>query len=172
MTQLENKDVILRALEPEDIDLLFELENDTDLWKYSNRSQPYSKHLLKNYITNAHKHIFEIRQIKFTIIIENNLPVGFVDLFDYEPLHHRAAVGLVVQKESRERGYGTAALQLIDSYAKKHLQLHQLYAHIAVENKASVELFKGEGYVFVGKKKDWNFYDDQFHDEFIYQKII
>mgnify|MGYP003327353414 CR=1 FL=1 len=42
MTQLENKDVILRAIEPEDIDLLFELENDTDLWKYSNRSQPYS----------------------------------------------------------------------------------------------------------------------------------
>lgn len=172
MTQLENKDVILRAIEPEDIDLLFELENDTNLWKYSNRSQPYSKHLLKNYITNAHKNIFEFRQIKFTIIIDNNLPVGFVDLFDYEPLHHRAAVGLVVQKESRERGYGTAALQLIDSYAKKHLQLHQLYAHIAVENKASVELFKGEGYVFVGKKKDWNFYDDQFHDEFIYQKII
>ena len=77
MTQLENKDVILRAIEPEDIDLLFELENDTDLWKYSNRSQPYSKHLLKNYITNAHKHIFEFRQIKFTIIIDNPKPQKF-----------------------------------------------------------------------------------------------
>ena len=170
--QLQNDDVTLRALEPEDIDLLFELENDIDLWKYSNRSQPYSKHLLKNYITNAHKHILEFRQIKFTITIANNHPIGFVDLFDYEPLHRRAGIGLVVQKENRERGYGTASLQLIDSYAKKHLQLHQLYANIAVENKASITLFKSEGYVYVGKKKDWNFYDDRFHDESIYQKII
>lgn len=172
MMQLQNEDVILRALEPEDIDLLFELENDTVLWKYSNRSQPYSKHLLKNYITNAHKHILEFRQIKFTITINKNQPIGFIDLFDYEPMHRRAAVGLVVRKENRERGYGTAALQLIDFYAKKYLQIHQLYANIALENKASIELFKGQGYIFVGKKKDWNFYDDQFHDEYIYQKII
>ena len=172
MMQLQNEDVTLRAIEPEDIELLFELENDTDLWKYSNRSQPYSKHLLKNYITNAHKHILEFRQIKFTITIDNNQPIGFVDLFDYEPLHRRAAVGLVVHKENRERGYGTGALQLMDFYAKKHLQLHQLYAHIAEENKASIKLFKGQGFIFVGKKKDWNFYDDKFHDEYIYQKII
>ena len=88
MILLQNEKVSLRALEPKDVDLLFDLENDVSLWKYSNRSQPYSRDLLQKYIANAHKDIFEIRQIKFTIIIDNDIAVGFIDLFDFEPLHH------------------------------------------------------------------------------------
>ena len=172
MIQLRNEIVSLRAIEPRDIDLLFDLENDVELWKYSNRSKPYSRDLLQNYIANAHKDIFEIRQIKFTISTQEDTTVGFIDLFDFEPLHHRAGVGLVVRKQDQNTGYGGAALELIGDYARKYLQLHQLYAHIAVENKISIQLFERQGYCFVGKKKDWNFYEGQYHDESIYQKLI
>ena len=61
MIRLQNKLISLRALEPRDIELLFDLENDVELWKYSNRNQPYSKDLLQNYIANSHKEIFETR---------------------------------------------------------------------------------------------------------------
>jgi diamine N-acetyltransferase len=61
---------------------------------------------------------------------------------------------------------------LIAVYAQKHLQLHQLYANIAEENRISIQLFEGQGYTFAGKKKDWNFYEGQYHDESIYQKMI
>ena len=172
MIRLQNKLISLRALEPRDIDLLFDLENDVELWKYSNRTQPYSRDLLQNYIENSHKDIFEIRQIKFTISTIEDIAVGFIDLFDFEPLHHRAGVGLVVRKLDHRKGYGGAALDLIGNYARKHLQLHQLYAHIAVENKISIQLFEHKGYCFVGKKKDWNFYEGEYHDESIYQKLI
>lgn len=172
MIQLRNEIVSLRAIEPVDIELLFDLENDVELWKYSNRSQPYSRDLLQNYIANAHKDIFEIRQIKFTIIAQDDTAVGFIDLFDYEPLHHRAGVGLVLRQQDQNKGYGKAALQLIAVYAQKHLQLHQLYANIAEENRISIQLFEGQGYTFAGKKKDWNFYEGQYHDESIYQKMI
>ncbi|MEC7173004.1 MAG: GNAT family N-acetyltransferase [Bacteroidota bacterium] len=172
MITLQNEKVSLRAIEPKDIDLLFDLENDVTLWKYSNRSQPYSRDLLQKYITNAHKDIFEIRQIKFTICIDEDIAVGFIDLFDFEPLHHRAGVGLIVRERYKSKGYGGAALHLIYVYAQKYLQLHQLYAFIAVENKISVRLFEGQGYHVTGKKKDWNFYEGRYHDEFIYQKLI
>ena len=52
------------------------------------------------------------------------------------------------------------------------LQLHQLYAHIARENQQSIKLFESQNFFLAGKKKDWNFYDGQFHDELIYQKIV
>ena len=52
MIRLQNKLISLRALEPRDIELLFDLENDVELWKYSNRNQPYSKDLLQNYIAS------------------------------------------------------------------------------------------------------------------------
>ena len=160
------------ALEPRDIVLLFDLENDVELWKYSNRNQPYSKDLLQNYIANSHKDIFETRQIKFTISTMEDIAVGFIDLFDFEPLHHRAGVGLVIRKLDHRKGYGAAALDLISNYARNHLQLHQLYAHIAGENKISIQLFENKGYCFVGIKKDWNFYEGKYHDEIIYQKLI
>ena len=172
MIQLQNEILSLRAIEHKDIDLLFDLENDVELWKYSNRSQPYSRDLLLKYIANADRDIFEIRQIKFSIITRENTAVGFIDLFDYEPLHCRAGVGLVIRNQDRNKGYGGIALKLIGVYAKKYLQLHQLYAHIADENKISIQLFERQGYSLVGKKKDWNFYDGQYHDECIYQKLI
>ena len=172
MIRLQNKLISLRALETRDIELLFDLENDVELWKYSNRNQPYSKDLLQNYIANSHKDIFETRQIKFTISSMEDIALGFIDLFDFEPLHHRAGVGLVIRKLDHRKGYGAAALDLIGNYARKYLQLHQLYANIAVENKISIQLFENKGYCFVGIKKDWNFYEGKDHDEIIYQKLI
>ena len=113
--------VSIRAIEPSDIDFLFAIENDISLWKYSNRSSPYSRNLLLDYIANSGRDIFETKQVKFTIVGKNNSPVGFIDLFDFEPLHHRAGVGLVIATEERSKGYGAAALASIEFYAKKKI---------------------------------------------------
>ena len=172
MINYQNDLVTLRALEPEDLDFLFDTENDTELWKYSNRFHPYSKRLLNSYIANANKDIFETRQIKFAITDKQGRAIGFMDLFNFEPLHHRAAIGLVICPANRGRGYASAALELIEAYAKERLQLHQLYANIAKENLHSIQLFESQKFLLVGKKKDWNFYEGQFHDELIYQKIV
>ena len=172
MINYQNDLVTIRALEPDDLELLFDTENDTELWKYSNRFHPYSKSFLKSYIANADKDVFETRQIKFTITNKQKDPIGFIDLFDFEPLHRRAAVGLTISASRRGRGYANAALKLIQIYAKEMLQLHQLYAHIARENQHSIKLFESQNFFLAGKKKDWNFYDGQFHDELIYQKIV
>ena len=172
MINYQNDLVTLRALEPEDLDFLFDTENDTELWKYSNRFHPYSKRLLNSYIANANKDIFETRQIKLAITDKQGRAIGFMDLFNFEPLHHRAAIGLVIRPANRGRGYASAALELIEAYAKERLQLHQLYANIAKENQHSIQLFESQKFLLVGKKKDWNFYEGQFHDELIYQKIV
>jgi diamine N-acetyltransferase len=172
MINYQNDFVTLRALEPEDLDFLFDTENDTELWKYSNRFHPYSKRLLNSYIANANKDIFETRQIKLAITNKQGRAIGFMDLFNFEPLHHRAAIGLMICTANRGRGYASAALELIETYAKERLQLHQLYANIAKENQHSIQLFESQKFLLVGKKKDWNFYEGQFHDELIYQKIV
>ena len=43
--------VKLRALEPEDIDVLYSIENNKELWKYSNRNEPYSKSVSYTHLT-------------------------------------------------------------------------------------------------------------------------
>jgi len=36
------EEIHLRALEPEDIEILEKVENDTDYWNYSNQTEPFS----------------------------------------------------------------------------------------------------------------------------------
>lgn len=47
---LSNDRVRLRALEPEDLELLYRWENDPELWEVGNTLAPYSRYILKEYI--------------------------------------------------------------------------------------------------------------------------
>ena len=162
----------LRALEPEDISTLFDVENQVELWKYSNRNAPFSKNMLKKYIEIQHQDIYESKQQRFVVTDNGNIALGFIDLFDFEPFHLRAGVGLVILKEYQRQGLANKALQILENHCTSFYKMHQLYANIAVENKKSVALFEKCGFKKAGHKKDWNFYEDAFHDEYIYQKIL
>ena len=164
--------LFLRALEPKDLDLLFEIENEDEFWKYANRTEPYSKDLLNSYIKQQHQDIFEVKQKRFVLSDGSSSALGFVDLFDFEPLHRRAGVCIVIRKRKRGLGYGKKGLELLDSHCKINLNIHCLFANIATENKTSLHIFERCGYQKVGVKKEWNFYEGSFHDEFLYQKLF
>ena len=166
------EDIKLRALEPEDIDLLFSIENDTELWKYSNRNEPYSKYTLKKYIEIQNQEISESKQKRFVLSNNDKIVFGFIDLFDFETFHRRAGVGLVILSNYRNQGFGSKGLELIEHHSKLYYNLHLLYANVAYENKESNLLFKKMKYNLVGVKQKWNYYDNSFHDECLYQKIL
>ena len=93
--------VYLRALEPEDLDLVFEIENDEDLWELSTTLTPFSKFLLKQYLKNSHKDIYEAKQLRLVICkADNQEALGMIDLFDFDPKHRRAGVGIVIFDKS------------------------------------------------------------------------
>ena len=48
LTFLESENICLRAPEPEDLELLYEWENDSSLWIAGNTRAPYSKFQLRN----------------------------------------------------------------------------------------------------------------------------
>jgi len=162
----------LRALEMDDIETLFETENDSSLWKYSHRNAPFSKYVLQKYLENQHLDMYEIRQQRFVLSMINSVPVGFVDLYDFEPFHRRAGVGLIILEHYRRKGYALQALELLENYCIRFYNMHQIYANIAAENTESIQLFEKSKFECVGLKKQWNYYDGSFHDEYLYQKIV
>lgn len=162
----------LRALEPEDLDFLYVLENDTNVWEISNTLKPYSRAVLSDYLQNAHKDIYEVGQLRLCICDKMGKQLGLVDLFDFEPKHKRAGIGLIVQKlEDRNRGVGAEALTLLMDYSFAILELHQLYANILEDNLPSIHLFEKAGFKRVGVKKDWIRWSGEFKNELLYQKI-
>lgn len=173
---LEKDHIKLRALEPSDVDLLYQWENDTDIWLISNTIVPFSRYILGKYIEDSHKDIFELRQLRFMIdhIHEQDLrTIGAIDLFEFEPMHKRAGVGILIkEKNDRLKGFATTALEILISYCQEVLHLHQLYCNIATDNKISLRLFQKFDFVIVGNKREWNWDGTKWDDEYLLQKIL
>lgn len=170
---MENQLIKLRALEPEDIDLLYTWENDTLLWKVSNTLAPFSRNTLRRYIENAHDDIYDAKQLRLMIVDkETNKTVGCIDLFDFEPFHLRAGVGILVyESEDRRKGFAKEALNLLIEYCFTHLHFHQLYCNITDDNDASIKLFQNAGFVQTGCKIDWLKYCNEWKNELIFQLV-
>jgi diamine N-acetyltransferase len=165
--------ITLRALEPEDIDLLYQWENNMEIWEVSNTKTPFSKYILAKYIKDSVKDIYELKQLRLIIQNENQVPVGAVDLFDFDPYHLRAGVGILIHKtEYRNSGYAGDTLQALSDYALNILGLKQLYANIAEDNTTSIHLFEKSGFVKAGVKKFWLKTANGWKDEILFQKIL
>jgi diamine N-acetyltransferase len=162
--------ITLRALEPEDIDLLYEWENSEELWTISNTLAPFSKHTLALYIRNSDKDIYESRQLRMMIETPDGKTVGAIDLFDFDPFHSRVGIGILVHRpEDRSKGVATAALNLMIRYCFEKLGLHQVFANILTDNEVSMKLFLKAGFVVTGTKKEWVRDGGRWKDEFLLQ---
>jgi len=173
MITLIGKTVYLRALEPEDLEFIYKIENDENIWEVSNTQTPYSKFLIRQYLENAHQDIYEAKQLRLAICKVNSAEaIGLIDLFDFDPKNKRAGIGIIIQHEvHRNNGFGNEALSLLIDYSFQQLQLHQLYANIYTENKPSISLFTTFGFEKVGVKKDWNFTSNSYQDEALFQLL-
>lgn len=145
---LKGKNIYLRALEPEDLDFIYEIENNEAIWHVSNTQTPYSKFLIRQYLENSHQDIFEAKQLRLAICLNHsNEAIGLIDLFEYEPMHQRAGIGIVILNDSnRNNKIGTEAISLLINYSFIQLQLHQLFANIGSKNEISIALFSKFGF--------------------------
>ena len=166
------KQIKLRAIEPEDLDLLYRIENDAELWNVGMSNVPYSRYLLHDYVANTKNDIYSDRQVRMMVENEKGDVVGVVDLVNFDPSNLRAEVGLIILNAYRKQGYGIAVLEKIAVYALRILHLHQLYAYVDVNNESSLRLFSKAGYKVAAEIKDWLFDGKKYHDSVLLQSII
>ena len=172
MEILQNKTIHLRALEPEDLDFLFAIENNTAFWEVSSTLRPFSKEVLKQYLANAHQDIYEAKQLRLVIVNSaNNKSIGLVDLFDFNPQHQRAGIGILILKEYQKNDFANQTLSLFIRYAFSKLNLHQIYANIPADNVGSIRLFEKNNFKKIGIKKDWILSNGKFKNVHLYQCI-
>lgn len=169
---LENKDIRLRATEPEDLEILYRWENDSRLWDLGNTTAPFSRDTLRQYLAESNQDIYSDRQLRLMISLrEQGDTIGAADLYEFDPFHLRAGVGILVEEQQRRKGYGLQALQLLEEYAFRFLQLRQLYAFVPSSNQASRSLFSRAGYEPAGELKEWIREQHQFTAVVVMQRI-
>ena len=172
MVTLKGEHIYLRALEPEDLEFIHAIENDESVWEISNTQTPYSRFLIKQYLEESHKDIYQVKQLRLVISNYDDEAFGMIDVFDFDFKNKRAGIGVLIRdSEHRNNGIGSEALKLLTKYCFTHLNLHQLYCNISEDNEASIKLFTNQGFDQIGLKKDWNLVNGTYKNEYLFQLI-
>ena len=167
----QNENIIIRAAEPKDASLIYKWENDQEIWRVSETYMPYSLYQIEEFLLN-NSDLFSMRQIRFIIERkDDNKNIGCIDLYDFDPIHMRAGVGILLQKEFRKQGHASESLQLLLDYCFNTLMLKQVYCLIDALNTDSINLFKKIGFVQCGLRKEWIRTPNGFIDEIELQYI-
>lgn len=170
---LKGENIYLRALEPEDVDLLYVWENDASIWHLSNTLTPFSKKNLREYISNSQFDIYTSKQLRLMICTNDAKAIGCIDLFDFDPQNLRAGIGILIADTSeRKKGFATETLTILKEYCKEKLNLHQLYCSVTVDNESSFQLFTKNGFILSGTKKQWLRTVKGYVDEYFLQCIL
>lgn len=164
---LSHENITLRAVEPDDLEFLYSLENEIENWLVSQTFTPFSRQTLGEYVTSIHD--ISIQKQLRLIITQDGKNVGAVDLFEYDPINARAGVGVLVVSDKRGQGIAKTALELTRKYAFDVLHLTQLWCNISSNNDVSQKLFEYQGYVKCGTKLAWTKTTDGWIDEHMYQ---
>lgn len=169
---LHGEKIQLRAVEPEDVDLLYQWENDREIWHLSRTLTPFSRFDIEQYVLNAGKDIFTDKQVRMMIDKkESSETVGAIDLFDFDPLNRRTGIGILIRENHRNQGFAAEALKLVTGYCFETLMVHQVFANILADNDKSIRLFEKAGFKLSGNKRDWVLIESRWRDELFYQLI-
>ena len=164
--------VRLRAMEPEDLELLYQIENDTLLWNVGSTNVPYSRYTLHDYIATSSDDIYTDRQVRMMVENREGRVVGIADVVNFDAKHRRAEVGVIILNHLRRQGYGYNTLLCLDDYAQRILHLHQLYAMIAADNHAAIDLFSKADYQLVARLTEWLYDGKEYHDALLMQRFF
>ncbi|MHC2990514.1 acetyltransferase [Pontibacter sp. HJ8] len=169
---LQSDHTYLRALEPSDLTFLYTLENDTTVWHVGNTLTPYSRYVLGQYLENAALDIYTIRQLRLVICNHSHEAIGAIDLFDFDPLHQRAGIGIVISALYRGKGHAAEALDLLLTYCRQTLHLHQVYCSVTASNHTSLKLFRKAGFEEIGLRKEWLRKSDGSWDDVVEMQLV
>ncbi len=151
--------ISLRKIEPTDLPFLYQWENDASAWADSSNHNPLSQQDLRAYIESTTGDIYRDGQLRL-IVEDSGKTSGCIDLFDFDPRNRRAAIGMYIAPEYRGNGVGKAAVEALENYAFKTLDLRVLYAVIATINEPCLRLYKALNYQPSSVLKHWTLESD------------
>lgn len=166
------ENILLRAIEPADLEMLYHWENDPAVWRVSGTVAPISRDRLARFISEQVYDLYATRQMRLMVDVDN-VAVGCVDIFDFEPLHRRFGIGILIYAdEHRRRGYASRVIDMVKEYARNTLDLRQIWVTIDEDNPASVALFEGCGFTLSARRREWINRGGKFIDELEYQCFL
>ncbi len=139
----------LRALEPEDLEWVYALENTPDVAEVSADHVPVSRYAVQRYLSQQPATPLETGELRLVVCTGDDVVAGLIDLTSIDFYNAHAEVGIALIPSFRKQGVAQQALQAIEAKARQ-LALCVLTAHVPVHVASSVRLFQRAGYTLIG----------------------
>ncbi len=161
------KNVILRAIEKSDLQLLHQWSNDPDInyllggWHFPSNLSEQDKWFENLSINSLNQ--------RFAIDTKEHGLIGMANLVNINWKDRNAFHGMLIgDKDTRGKGYGYDTVMTIVRYAFEELGLKRLDGSMIEYNEASINLYtKKCGWNVEGIKKDWYFRKNKWWNQVI-----
>lgn len=151
----------LRRCEPEDAKLLYKWENDPLLAVSNLLSEPLARFQSRELVSAGESELARngfmplIAEIKSQAKSEQAIPIGFIELYNYDFFNRRVALGILILPDYRRCGYGSRLIAMISGYVLKSLGMHQCYAEVSAHNTTAQACFEKVGFKLTATLPDW-----------------
>jgi ribosomal-protein-alanine N-acetyltransferase len=157
-------DVVLRPLEPKDVDSLYGFRNDWDVIQYLvGFSAGYSRANLEAWIKT---HSNRADEVLWTIADKaTDRSIGHVGLYRIDNRVRKAEFGIVVGDRSRwNSGLGHRITDAVLGWAFAQLNLHKVTLTVLMDNPRAIHLYEAIGFQREGVLRDEQFRDGAYRD--------
>ncbi len=168
---LTTNKTLLRSPLPEDKELLVKLRNDIDL-QVLLMSRPRANNHSK--IESWLNQKLSDENTVFFIIADAGagFPVGYIQLVKMDFINKKCELGICIDAQHHSKGYATDAFKLLEIYAKKIFNINKIVVSVLVKNKRAISFYEKMFYQTVGILKADFYFDSEFHDVQLMEKII
>ena len=144
---LKGDRILLRLVEHRDAAMILAWEQMDELVLVTEANNTPSMQVMQQLI-DEQRNVLESGQIRFVMcLLDSNLPIGLVDLYNIDFIENKGEIGIVVVSEkNREKGYAGEGLRMMHTYARDVLGIQYISARVDNKNKASNALFISLGY--------------------------
>ena len=158
------EDIVLRAVEEEDLELLKDMINDPEIEKMvGGTSFPISSYDQRNWFEEL-----SIRDNELRLIIDTKEhgAIGTITMtnIDWKNRNGEIHIKIVNKKELRGKGYGTKANIGIIKYGFEQMNLYSIYGYYLEYNKVSDNSREKFGFKIDGVLRNRIFKDNKYHN--------
>lgn len=158
----------LRALEPSDAQLLYDWENNLELW-CGGTTKPVSLADIKLFIEHSELDIYQSRELRLMIVEKKSgTTVGSIDLFEFDPFNLHGSIGIMLHQNFRGQGLATDAINAFTKYLFEFYGMRTLCATTAESNIDSAKLFTRCNFKQTGQRPNWLRKGKIYEDELIF----
>lgn len=157
---MRGKQVVLRAAEHSDLEMLWQWVNGTDTPQWLLVEPPVSRAEEQAWLERI---LSSTSEKMFIICTPDMTPVGTISLSRLNWKHRKASVGIAIWEAAfREHRLGTEAMELVLDYAFFAVGLHRVELDVFEDNARAVRSYEKCGFVKEGLVRECYHKDGRF----------